>query len=100
MSSEAYITSERLAWTADGRLVPYTDKDAAFLAYRPGDVVPLEVARKAGLVPADKMARPSEDKMVRPAEDKASLEVARPAEGEVALAVAQPAPRGRKRKNR
>jgi len=124
MSGETYITFERLAYTADGRLVHYTDIDAAFLAYRPGDPVPLELAHQAGLVPIDKAAEPQEDKMVRPQEDKASLavaqgagdennlrvaqraenenslEVARPAEGEVALAVAQPAPRGRKRKNR
>lgn len=70
MGGDTYTARERLALTNDGRLVPYEHRDAAFLAYRPGDVIPLVEAQAAGLVDAKEAARP-EDKMARPVEDKA-----------------------------
>lgn len=70
MAGPTYIVTERLARTVDGRIVPYEHPEAAFLAYRPGDSMPLAEAQAAGLHGAKEVAA-GEDKMVAtPAEDK------------------------------
>lgn len=64
-----YLVTERLARTADGRLVPYDHPDAAFLAYIPGQQISWNEAEAAGLVD-QKAAEPVEDKMMGPVENK------------------------------
>lgn len=90
MAGPVYIVRDRLAFTTDGRIVPYEDPEAAFLAYAPGQTIPLAEARAAGL-PGAKEAEPLEDKMVvAPVEDKTAVVTGRviPAQ-----AKRQPAPR-------
>jgi hypothetical protein len=49
---ETWTVTKRLGRTVDGRLVDYYDPEAAFLAYRPGDRIPLSVAIAASLIDA------------------------------------------------
>lgn len=73
MAGPVYIVRDRLAFTRDGRVVPYEHTDAAFLAYVPGQVISLAEAQAAAL-PGAKAAAPVEDKMVvAPAEDKTAV---------------------------
>lgn len=73
MGAPIYIVQERLARTADGRIVPYEHPEAAFLAYVPGQAIPLTEAQVADL-PGAKEAEPIEDKMVvAPVGDKTAI---------------------------
>lgn len=70
-SERTYTVPERMGRTTDGRVVPYTDAEAAFLAYFPGQVIPWDTAVAEGLVPGGrKEAQRAEDKMAAPVEDK------------------------------
>lgn len=72
MDGPTYMVRDRLARTPDGRLVPYEHPEAAFLAYSPGQVIPLAEAQEAGLLedqPA-KRAERVEDKELEMVEDK------------------------------
>lgn len=62
-----YVIRERLAWTADGRLVPYEHPEARFLAFIPGAAISRDEAERLGLL---KQAEPVEDKRAELVEDK------------------------------
>lgn len=64
---KTYQTPIRLAKTQEGRIVPYEDPEAAFLYASPGQEIPLEEARAAGLL---KQVEALENKMVAPADNK------------------------------
>lgn len=69
---EFIVAEERLFSTEDGRLVPETDPDALFLVAVPGREIPVDEARKYGMVRGTKEAEPAEDKAVaEPEADKA-----------------------------
>lgn len=72
-TEQLHTVRERLGRTADGRIVPWLDPECAFLAYRPGDLIPTDEARAAGLLGRieRKEAAPAEDKMAARAADKA-----------------------------
>jgi hypothetical protein len=73
MQVEAYVATESLALTRDGRVVPETDLDAAYLLVGKGCQLPMEVARKYGLVGnAEKKPEPDKGKALdAPPRDKA-----------------------------
>ena len=72
MAGKTYTVTKRLGRTRDGALVPYESELAAFLAYKPGDEIPLEEAKEAGLIgkSAAKEADTPEDKSVAKPENK------------------------------
>lgn len=71
-----FTITTKLAWNAKRtKLVPYESTEARFLAYTPGQTIPMAKAKELGLLKgkgqaATKAAAPAEDKMADGGEDK------------------------------